>query len=160
MNLREARVLGEKLIEEHLNDWILQFNQSKKQMGVCCYNTKTIKLSKFFVELMTKTEVEETLLHEIAHAKAGYVAGHGWKWKQVARNIGLLNPTRTGKILASLEKQNEVLKPKYTATCPNCQKEVPMHRMRKRVSACFECCNNYNQGRFDSRFVFQITKNY
>lgn len=33
-------------------------------------------------------EVHETILHEIAHALAGPGAGHGPKWREMARRVG------------------------------------------------------------------------
>ena len=53
-------------------------------------------LSKPVVECNSVERVRETILHEIAHAKAGNRAGHGRMWKVMAIAVGAKPETCCG----------------------------------------------------------------
>jgi predicted SprT family Zn-dependent metalloprotease len=71
-----------------LNDWTFTFNRRKTEMGLCLYSIKRIELSRYFVELNSAEAIQETLLHEIAHALVGPGHGHDSVWKQQCLKIG------------------------------------------------------------------------
>ena len=107
MDLSEAKVLAELLIEEHLDDsWGFAWNNRKRAYGTCCYRTKTIELSKPMTRGEIESQVEDTILHEIAHAIAGPGAGHGKLWKAIARSIGAV-PRATARSTAKPEDRPE-----------------------------------------------------
>lgn len=97
MNVEQAEILGIKLIREHLtSDWSFVWANGKTVFGSCYYKTKTIRLSKSLTVLNTLEHVTDTILHEIAHALAGFDAGHGATWKTHAKILGA-NPRATSK---------------------------------------------------------------
>lgn len=89
MDVNGARALARHLMDEHgLLQWSLRFDSAKRRAGLCRYDTQTISLSRPLTALYSPEEVTETVLHEIAHALTGPKAGHGPKWRRVAREIG------------------------------------------------------------------------
>lgn len=111
MDLFEAQILAEEYISQYLGDsgWSFGWSRQKKAFGKCHYGYKKIYLSRILTAIESEESVENTILHEIAHAIAGFEAGHGEEWKRAARSIGLLNPTRTGRV----ENPSLLPDPKY-----------------------------------------------
>jgi predicted SprT family Zn-dependent metalloprotease len=68
--------------------WRFQFDNAVRRFGVCKYKAKVIGLSTKLVDINNEERVKNTILHEIAHAIAGYKAGHGVEWKMVCIRIG------------------------------------------------------------------------
>lgn len=146
-----AQVLAEEMMYLHgLQDWRFSFDRAKKRFGLCNYGEKKISLSSYLVALNPEKVVRDVILHEIAHALAGYQAGHGRQWKEVVLRIGG-NPSRC--------YGEEVMTPllKYTATCPQCKKSI--QRKIKRKISCGECCKKFSGGRFDERFLLEFELN-
>ena len=89
MPLHEIENLGISLLKKYnLEDWRFGFDLAKTRGGVCKYGSKTITLSVTFCLKSSKKEILNTILHEIAHALAGYKAGHGPVWRKIAKSIG------------------------------------------------------------------------
>jgi predicted SprT family Zn-dependent metalloprotease len=128
MNLITASVLANTLLSKHgltNKGWSFQFDNSLRRFGVCKYRTKVIGLSKSLTALNSVEEVKDTILHEIAHAIAGYKAGHGVDWKMVCIRIGA-RPVRC------YTRDNVVTpKLKYVAICGGCKKEHEKARIVK-----------------------------
>lgn len=79
------------LMRQHgLNGWTFEFDNAKRRAGVCRYRCKVISLSRHYVRLNADNyeDIRDTILHEIAHAIAGFKAAHGPAWKAVCRRIG------------------------------------------------------------------------
>ena len=95
MNVREAESLVYKYMAKHdlPDEWLFRWQNKKRSLGICSYNKKEIRLSKWYVELNDLISVRDTILHEIAHALS-YVyygsegIGHGKLWKDICREIG------------------------------------------------------------------------
>ncbi len=88
MNLDDARALAEAWIEQHgLHGWRFTFDRAVRRFGQCDYLRRTISLSAALTELNDEHRVENTILHEIAHALTPG-ANHGPEWKRVAASIG------------------------------------------------------------------------
>ena len=69
--------------------WGYEFDVSKSRAGQCRYRTKTIGLSRYYVnhKSITDNQVKNTILHEIAHALTkGH--NHDEVWRQKALEIG------------------------------------------------------------------------
>ena len=135
MKLHEAETLGNTLMKLHgLNDWTFKFDNSVRRFGACMYRGKIISLSRKMVEINNVSKVKNTILHEIAHAIAGYRAGHGNEWKEVCIRIGA-KPERCYS-----SKDTNVVKLKYYAVCGACGKEHEKARIkykeRKRSCLC------------------------
>lgn len=142
MKLGDARRLALRLMRAHKvpMDWTFQFDWSKVRFGKCNFARSEISLSRHLVELNDETEVRETILHEIAHALAPRGAGHGPRWRAIAKSIGCQAKRCYGE---------EVVRPspKYKGMCPTCRRVI--YRHRRTVVACGRC-----SPLFDRRFLF------
>ena len=70
--------------------WTIDFNNSKTKCGSCEYATKTIYISKLYInsEKCNNLDINNTLLHEIAHIIAGIEHNHDNVWRSIAKQIG------------------------------------------------------------------------
>lgn len=128
MNTNDITKLAIDLISKHgLHDWRFEYDRAKRRAGLCHYGKKVISLSSYYVEknIDKLDEITDTILHEIAHAIAGYKAGHNYLWKIVCERIGA-NPTRCYD-----SEVVEMPKGNWKAKCPVCEKEFHMHRRPK-----------------------------
>ena len=94
MNRDDAATLARTLMNEHgLGDIPFEFDNRRRAFGVTHFlinnsvvthacTVKKITLSEPLVKLNDEASVRNTILHEIAHAKAGHTAGHGYAWKK------------------------------------------------------------------------------
>lgn len=156
----EIRLGGGSIKQVKLTGWKFEFNNRKRAAGLCHYGKKTIYISSFLLEqnLDKSAEFENTIRHELAHAidcALGYRSNHGPLWKSIARQV-----LCTGDRCFSTAVIQTKVKTKYTLTCTNCKKEYPSHRLKKRLSACTDCCNAYNYGRFSYKYLLNPTRNY
>ena len=91
MNRNDARRLAEQTMGEYglIHDgWTFQFDRAKNRFGQCRYRTRTISLSGPLTDLNDEAEVNDTILHEIAHALVGRGKGHGPEWRAMAVEVG------------------------------------------------------------------------
>lgn len=87
--LKEVASQAHDLMNHYgLHDWSLKFNSSRRQLGACDHKRKRIILSRIQAVHRTRDQVTDVILHEIAHALAGWKAGHGPAWKEVAIQLG------------------------------------------------------------------------
>jgi predicted SprT family Zn-dependent metalloprotease len=115
MELNKAEKLALSLMKKHkLKNWVFQFDNSKRRFGACNHTHKTISLSKSLVLLNDVDKVKDTILHEIAHAIAGYGAGHGQKWKDICIEIG----AKPERCYDTKDTNTPTLK--YSAVCGAC----------------------------------------
>lgn len=132
MELHEARGLALGLMRRHgLTDWELVFDGAKTRAGVCRHAAKQIGLSAGLTRLHSQAQVTDTVLHEVAHALAGPRAGHGERWKAVARRIGC-SASRCVP-----EDAPRVPAP-WVGTCP-AGHTASRHRRPDRVLSCRRC---------------------
>ena len=71
-----------------LHAWSFRFGNARTNLGECRAKERLIVLSRAHAMEGTPDDVEDTVLHEIAHALAGPEAGHGPAWKAIARRLG------------------------------------------------------------------------
>lgn len=151
MNLNDAQERAEDYMRMHgLTDagWTFKWGRGKNLFGLCSHSKKTISLSRPLTELNDEDAVDDTILHEIAHALVPANEGHGIVWKRKCREIGA-KPERTFDNI-------EVPEGKYTLECPNCGVQKSRHRKPKRYGvACSRCCNRYAGGRYDAKYAFR-----
>lgn len=69
-------------------EWALEYNKSPNKLGACWYQQKKIVLSVYLLNSRERSEVEDTLLHEIAHALVGPGHNHDLVWLAKAKEIG------------------------------------------------------------------------
>ena len=81
--IRESRKMG--ILAD---DWTFGFDLAPARAGVCRYREKRIDLAVSYCLAATRAEIEDTVLHEIAHAIVGPQHNHDAVWKAKAREIG------------------------------------------------------------------------
>jgi SprT protein len=150
MMLHEAEALAWKHMKAHqlpAQGWTFDFNYSKRSLGICNFGTKEILLSVPFTLANGIEQTEDTILHEIAHALAGYKAGHGPEWKRMCRRVGA-NPSRLAHDAEHLESEYKLI-----SICPNGHKKFAS-KQPKGERSCGSCSR-----KFDRRFLLKFTIN-
>jgi SprT protein len=93
--------LAAKLFQYHgLINYSFGFDRAVRRAGLCDYSRKRISLSKHLVATADLDQIEQVLLHEIAHALVGQAAGHGSIWKNKASEIGYRHEKIDGNQIA------------------------------------------------------------
>lgn len=90
MDIREANAFGKEMIAQHLpgSDWKLRWDRADHRAGCTNFEKGQIVLSVSAVEQYSYDQVEQLMLHEIAHVKAGPKTNHGKAWKDEAKAMG------------------------------------------------------------------------
>lgn len=132
-----------------LGDWNLHFSNRKRQLGYCDCTKKRISISLSYMEINPFQVMQDTLLHEIAHALQFIKSGktnHNEDWKKIALKVGC-EPKRC----ASTE---DIVLPigKYVGVCPSCEKTVHFYRKVIRRRSCSECSTKFNP-RFELKII-------
>ncbi len=125
MELGTAVALTLNLLNEHglvQQGWTVKLSQGSRQLGVCYYHKRLIKLSRHHVLNGTDAEIMNTIRHEVAHALAGAKAKHGWEWKSWAIKLGA-QPKSHAKISYEMPY-------KFVLHCPSCDMDVQKRRNR------------------------------
>lgn len=147
-----AKQMAEQYMDYYgLHAWKFKWDRAVKRFGQCSFNTRTISLSKPLTEVNDVANVKDTILHEIAHALAGYDAGHGPKWQKIAVELGA-NPS-------SHNEGNDV-PARYSLVCKNCGYSKSRYRRTSTKYACTRCCNRYNGGRYSDQFALTYIDHY
>ena len=129
MTNNEVRQLATTLLSEYgLDDWTFKFDRAVRRLGCCYYGTKTISLSEPLARRNDISVIRNTILHEIAHALIGPRAGHGPKWRAMARSIGA-KPQ-------ACSSESVTVPPKLVAECPRCNTQYGRHRAPSGPRAC------------------------
>ncbi|MDQ2689364.1 MAG: SprT-like domain-containing protein [Chloroflexota bacterium] len=144
--LHRVRGWADALIRLHLDEsWSFAFDNAKRRAGLCDYTRKRISVSRYLSARYDDETNHQTLLHEVAHALAGPDAGHGPKWKRVARDLGY-----TGGRVHHGETAVELAP--WIGVCP-AGHVAYRHRRPSRETSCSKCAP-----RFDARFRFSWTR--
>jgi predicted SprT family Zn-dependent metalloprotease len=78
-----------KLLARHsLRGWTFAFDAAKRRGGACHFGKRRITMAAGFAVAADEAEIEDTLLHEIAHALVGPRHQHDAVWQAKAREIG------------------------------------------------------------------------
>jgi len=149
MELNEAKNQAKQQIAKYCPDYSFKFDNANARFGLCNYGKKTITLSKKLVLMNDEARVNNTILHEIAHVLAGGKNGHNHIWKAKAIEIGC-----DGKRCYNSKAVNKP-EGRFVYECPECKKEIYRHRRMKSRSACSQCCNEHNGGKFTEEFVLR-----
>lgn len=157
MDLRAAQRLAQELISTHIDVWCgevpgdvrfrwhsrtsaLGTYEVRKQrtsvMGVHTFE-RTIYLSRPMTEVCDEATIRTTLLHEIAHARAGISAGHGQRWADECSLLGIEPKVCGGVIGGDLPLPRTGVR----AVCPVCGAEHWRPRMPSagKTYACGQC---------------------
>ncbi len=133
----------ERLIFHGLSDWKVRISNEPNSgyLGLCMFDDKTIVLNAYHIELHPDAEVEDTILHEIAHALVGKNHGHDLIWAMKAQELGarsepcnhfslpphVIDAIRSSQTVEIIEEEITIKVPKYKVTqlkdtCPECGK--------------------------------------
>ena len=144
--LHRVRHWAEALIAAHLDpSWTFAFDNAKRRAGLCDYTHKRISVSRYLAARYDDATNHPTLLHEVAHALAGPRAGHGARWKAVARELGYVGgATHNGETATELAP--------WIGVCP-AGHVAYRHRKATRPTSCAKCAPG-----FDERHAFTWTR--
>lgn len=115
-DLLEAYQLDEK-------GWTFAWMNRARTLGLCKYTSKQLLLSTIYVDHHDREHVEQTCLHEVAHAFTPG-AKHGPEWVAVARRLGVENPAPC--------TQSNMPEGRWVAV-HSCGKRYSMHRKPKKM---------------------------
>ena len=138
--LEAVRSRAEHLMTAHLGagSWSFGFDHAKTRAGQCDFARKRITVSRHLAVRFSVDDVDQVLLHEIAHAVAGARAGHGPTWRRTAKALGY-----TGSRLYDGPVASELAP--WIGTCPAGHEHF-RYRTPTRPLACAKCSR-----RFDAR---------
>ncbi|WP_065962087.1 SprT-like domain-containing protein [Curtobacterium sp. UCD-KPL2560] len=134
----QVRERAEQLLAEHLGpgDWTFAFDHAKTRAGQCDFGRRRITVSRYIAARVSDEDVEQVLLHEVAHAMAGPRAGHGPTWRRTAAGIGY-----TGSRLYDGPVASELAP--WVGTCPAGHEHV-RYRTPTRTLACAACSRRFD----------------
>ncbi len=135
-----VRSRAEQLLAAHLGPggWTFAFDHAKTRAGQCDFGRRRITVSRHIASRVSEEDVDQVLLHEVAHALAGPRAGHGPVWRRTAASIGY-----TGSRLYDGPVASELAP--WVGTCPAGHEHF-RYRTPTRPLACARCSR-----RFDGR---------
>jgi predicted SprT family Zn-dependent metalloprotease len=157
VKLSEAENLFYKLRDKHNvcersgYVWDFRFDDAKKRFGRCDHINKTISMSRVLVEINRRPVVEDTILHELAHALVGASEAHGPRWRLVAKSLGC-----TGKV--SVTRKDANVPYQWLGTCPSCRLNFWRDRIGTRSLYCSFCCKRYNSGKVSKEYLVSWTE--
>ncbi len=138
-----AREKAIRLMAQHgLIGWQFRFGSSRRRAAACFYPAGhlpgKIELSVHFIERNDEARVDDTILHEIAHALAGQESGdrgHGEAWRAACVRIGA-KPNR-----CYVADEVDMPRGRWQAQCPGCKREFHRHRKPKHMDTqyCVPC---------------------
>lgn len=138
--LQEIHMQAITLFKEHnLDGWRFKFDNAIKRAGNCNFTYKTITISKHMVLApnISMEQINNILLHEIAHAIVGHQHGHDDVWRSKAISIGCDG--------ARCHTLSFTPPPRYVLKCPcgNCV----IKRMRLKSTSYWDrqVCTKCNQ---------------
>jgi predicted SprT family Zn-dependent metalloprotease len=116
------------LVAHQLEGWSFQFDHATRRAGCCNYQTQVISLAHAYARAASDAEIDDTLLHEIAHALVGKAHGHDQLWRAKAVALG-----------CSGHRCHDVqfTPPRYIVTCVNACWVTTAERQRGAV--CRTC---------------------
>jgi len=100
--------------------------------------------------------INRILRHELAHLVSVHRAGrrritaHGPEWRQACTELGIPGEPRCH----SLPLKARQVRAKFVYRCQHCGRLLKRVRALERRSACFDCCQKHNRGRYDDRYRY------
>ena len=129
---------GRALVARHLPGWTFGLDHARERLGACHHATRRITVSAYLVAYLADDEVDQVLLHEIAHGLCDPRAGHGATWLRVARRIGYTG----GRVIEVPEAR---LAARWLGRCA-AGHEVYRHRRPSGPVRCAPCVHAHRPG--------------
>jgi len=110
--------------------------KSSRVLGRCKHSERVIELNRYWTMNAPVADVEQVILHEIAHALTPDAeTSHGREWKAVARSIGVLRPKASTDTSVGIPQR-------LRAVCPSCgnvffRQRMPRNETLFRHVTCF-----------------------
>jgi predicted SprT family Zn-dependent metalloprotease len=128
-----ARHTFEELSLKHgITQYSFNIINTKTIAARCRFDNHTIEFSKYYLlsPKVTKEDIVDTCLHEIAHALAGpTVEPHGKEWKEIARKIGCSGHRCAGKFLENHHYR-------WKLTCGEGCEKLLIKKPKQRLKIC------------------------
>ena len=143
--------MTKKLMTKHglvRQGWKFYFSPKKSFIGQCRFGEKVILLSEPFALSIKIAEIEDTVLHEIAHVLVGPGHGHGKVWKAKCVEIGC-RPYASKKVEFLKSANIEIYK--YKATCPKCG--YISCKNKKYVCSCPKCSKGVYNSNYKMNWI-------
>lgn len=137
-DLDRVRGRAAALIRDHLDPsvWTFGFDNAKTRAGQCDFARRRITVSRHLAERFTDDDIDQVLLHEVAHALVGARAGHGPGWRRTAAALGY-----TGSRLHDGPIASELAP--WIGVCPSGHEHY-RYRTPTRPMACATCSRRYD----------------
>jgi len=119
--------------------WSFGLDHARTRLGCCHYHQKKITCSTYLIAYLADDEVEQVILHEIAHGLVGAEAGHGKVWQRQAAALGYTG----GRTIDVPEAR---LSARWLGVCPMGH-EILRHRRPARKAYCGACARRGVRGR-------------
>lgn len=160
-----------QLLKHHkLNNYDVIINSRLKTTYAYCKYNKQIELNKFYLENGENEDIIDTIIHEVSHALSHKLygekgKGHNKLWKDLFIKLGgsgdRCRSIKKAYSSTSLEKYKNFTKRKkkiayHIMECPHCKKTI--RQKTKRIYACSDCCEKYNNGKYNEKYEFKIIK--
>lgn len=137
MDIPAVLALARSLMEQHgVGDWGLSLDRARRRAGLTDHARHRITLSRALMSLYDESEVRETVLHEIAHARVGASHGHDAVWRAEARRLGA-----TGCRLVPPSAPR--IEGRWRGTCPAGHTVARMRRPSAPL-ACASCAHTFS----------------
>ena len=100
--------------------------------------------------------IQRILRHELAHLVSVHRAGrrkidaHGVEWRQACDDLGIPGEPRCH----TLPFRGRKVRHKFAYRCQHCGRLLKRVKALDRRSACFDCCQKHNHGRYDERYRY------
>jgi predicted SprT family Zn-dependent metalloprotease len=116
-------------VAHQLEGWSFQCDHATQRAGCCTYQTQVISLAHAYARVAPDADIDDTLLHEIAHALVGQAHGHDQVWQATAVALGC-----SGRRCHDVQFSP----PRYIVTCEHgCW--VTTAERRQRGAVCRTC---------------------
>lgn len=125
-----ALIRTHELVSGLAPGWRFTFEVAANRAGVCRYAPKTIGISLSYAIRAPWHEINDTLLHEIAHAIVGPKHHHDRVWKAKARQIGC-SAQRCTSLRHTVSR--------WVGRCPSCRRTYTRHRLTARLRTGARC---------------------
>ena len=135
--LQALDIAHDLFVRHGLVNYSFGFDRALRRAGQCDFRARRITISKHLVQNCSLDQIEQVILHEIAHALVGKDAAHSRAWKAKAKQIGYRFEPVDWQGMASGAKS-------YRGVCPRGHEHF---RIRKPAGprSCRKCAGSFSR---------------